>query len=182
LAVDSLRFHFQRLRGDCGLLRWGGHQFIDLRTLKPVGRFDADCHEMKEQFPFYDLMWEVDAEATAQHIRAFWNAHILDWGKLDMTRHGPYGLKLGWLWESEFAQAAPFFEGIGLTFWVAGADLVYAGSTLYRLGAETGALRWSLRLADQYVRARHPATGLGASQYSNRSGDGSRPTARSSVA
>lgn len=166
IAVDALRFHFERLRSDCGLLRWGGHQFIDLRTLKPVGRFDADCHEMKEQFPFYDLMWQVDAEATAKFIRAFWNAHVLDWGKLDMTRHGPYGLKRGRLWESEFAPAAPFFEGTGLTFWVAGADLVYAGATLHRLGSEPGALTWSLRLADQYVRARHPATGLGASQYS----------------
>jgi pectate lyase len=166
IAEDSLRFHFQRLQSECGLLRWGGHQFIDLRTLQPVGRFDADCHELKEQFPFYDLMWQVDPEATARFIRAFWNAHVLDWRKLDMSRHGQYGLKTGDLWQAEFAQPEPFFEGTGLTFWVAGGDLIYAGATLHRLRKERGALTWSLRLADQYVRARHPATGLGASQYS----------------
>jgi pectate lyase len=166
IAEDAIRFHFERLRSECGLLRWGGHQFINLRTLRPVGHFDADCHEMKEQFPFYDLMWQVDAEATARHIRAFWNAHVLDWRILDMTRHGQYGLKLGQLWESDFAPTEPFFEGDGLTFWLAGADLVHAGATLHRLSHEPGALQWSLRLANQYVRARHPVTLLGASQYS----------------
>lgn len=166
IAEDSLRFHFAKLQSECGLLRWGGHQFIDLRTLQPVGRFDADCHELKEQFPFYDLMWQVDPEATARFLRAFWNAHVLDWRRLDMSRHGQYGLKLGELWRSEFVQPEPFFEGTGLTFWVAGGDLIYAGATLHRLRTEPGALAWSLRLADQYVRARHPVTGLGASQYS----------------
>ena len=36
-AAATVRYHFEHLASPCGLLRWGGHQFIDLRTLNPVG-------------------------------------------------------------------------------------------------------------------------------------------------
>ncbi len=165
-AEEAISYHFDHLRSDCGLLRWGGHQIIDLRTLEPVGHFDANCHEFKNNFPFYELMWEVDNEATTEFLRAFWNAHILDWSMLDMNRHGRYGLEMGDLWGNEFTHPEPFFEGGGLTFKSAGSDLIYAGAMLYFLNEETQALNWSKLLAEQYVRARHPDTGLGAYQYS----------------
>lgn len=165
-AEAAIRYHFEHLASECGLLRWGGHQFLDLRTLEPVGRFDANCHELKHSLPYYELMWAVDPEATARYIRAFWNAHVLDWGTLDMNRHGKYGRQLGTLWDSKFEEPEPFFEGDGLTFINCGTDLIYAGAMLYHLGGEEGALEWSRRLAHQYVRARHPDTGLGVYQYS----------------
>ena len=165
-AKNSINYHFDNLQSDCGLLRWGGHQIIDLRTLEPVGHFDADCHEFKNNFPFYKLMWEVDDKATAKFLRAFWNAHIFDWSLLDMNRHGRYGLQMGNLWENEFARPDPFFEGRGLTFINAGSDLIYAGAMLYFLNDEKQALNWAKLLAKQYVRARHPDTGLGVYQYS----------------
>ncbi len=171
-ARDAIGYHFDNLRSDCGLLRWGGHQIIDLRTLKPVGHFDANCHEFKNNLPFYELMWEVDSKSTIEFLRAFWNAHILDWKKLDMNRHGRYGLDMGDLWDNEFIHPEPFFEARGLTFLNAGTDLIYAGGMLYILNSETGALKWAELLAEQYVRARHPDTGLGAFQYSKlQSGD-----------
>ncbi len=165
-ARDAISYHFNYLKSDCGLLRWGGHQIIDMNTLEPVGHFDANCHEFKNNFPFYDLMWEVDSQATADFLRAFWNAHIFDWSRLDMNRHGQYGLTMGNLWDNEFIQPEPFFEGDGLTFINAGSDLIYAGGILYFLNHETEALRWAKLLAEQFVRARHPDTGLGVYQYS----------------
>jgi pectate lyase len=68
--------------------------------------------------------------------------------------------------DHEFEQPEPFFEGQGLTFINCGSDLIYAGAILYRLTGDRGALAWSKRLAEQYVRARHPETGLGVYQYS----------------
>jgi pectate lyase len=161
----SIRYHFDHLLSECGLLYWGGHQIVDLRTLAPT-RIDANSHEFKNHFPYYELMWDVDSTATVKFLRALWNAHVLDWNRLGMSRHGGYGLKMGALWKSEFIQPEPFFEGRGLTFINAGSDLIYAGGMLYLLKGEEGALRWSKLLADQYVRARHPQTGLGAYQYS----------------
>lgn len=165
-AEEAFRYHFEHLVDDSGLLRWGGHQFIDLSTLQPAGRFDADCHEFKMSFPYYELMWRVNPEATAKFIRAFWNAHVINWGDLDMNRHGAYGRPLGDLWNSTYAHPDPYFEGKGLTFINCGTDLIYAGAMLYKLAGEAGAFEWAERLAHQYVRARHPVTSLGAYQYS----------------
>lgn len=165
-AKAAIRFHFEDLVSECGLLRWGGHQFIDLATLEPVGRFDANCHELKNSFPYYELMHRVDPEATARYLRAFWNAHIIDWERLDMNRHGSYGKALGALWEHTFEEPEPFFEADGLTFINCGTDLIYAGGMLYGFKGDEGALEWAQRLAHQYVRARHPDTGLGVYQYS----------------
>jgi len=165
-AEAAFRYHFEHLASDCGLLRWGGHQFVDLATLQPAGRFDANCHEFKMTFPYYELMWEVNSEAAAKFIRAFWNAHVLNWGNLDMNRHGAYGRPMGQLWNSTYEHPEPFFEGRGLTFLNCGTDLIYAGAMLYKLAGEEGAFEWAERLARQYVRARHPETGLGVYQYS----------------
>jgi len=168
-AEKSIRFHFDSLRSESGLLRWGGHQLIDLRTFKTVGhawRTNVHSHELKDVFPFYELMWDVDKEATATFIRAFWNAHVLNWETLEFNRHGGFGKKESKLWGSEFKQSEPFFEADGLTFLNTGSDLIYAGGMLYMLNGEEGSLRWSKLLAEQYVRARHPETGLGAYQFS----------------
>ncbi|MFW6279670.1 MAG: hypothetical protein ACOC2T_01435, partial [Planctomycetota bacterium] len=40
-AEDAVEYHFEHFQARSGLLRWGGHQFIDLRTLQPVGDFDC---------------------------------------------------------------------------------------------------------------------------------------------
>ncbi len=165
-AKEAIAHMFAHQRSESGLLYWGGHQFVDLETNTNIGKFDSNCHEFKHNFPFYELMWEVSPENTAEFIRAFWNAHILDWRRLDMNRHGQYSRPIGDLWDHEFEAPAPFFEGKGLTFINAGSDLIYAGGMLYLLGGEEGALTWAERLAQQYVRARHPETKLGVYQYS----------------
>jgi len=163
-AVEAVAYHFDHLRSPCGLLYWGGHRFVDLRTGRVVG--EQNSHELKFNLPYYELMWEVNPDATEQFLKAFWNAHVLDWGKLDMNRHGKYGKSMGDLWDNTFADPEPFFEGDGLTFLNCGSDLVYAGALLHQFTGDRGALAWSKRLAEQYVKARHPKTGLGVYQYS----------------
>ena len=58
-----------------------------------------------------------------------------------------------------------FRPSTGLSFLNTGNDLIYAAGLLYRYRGEAGALRWAKHLARQYVRARHPQTGLGAYQF-----------------
>jgi len=166
-AAAAVAFHFDQLASPCGLLRWGGHQFVDLRTKTPQGPFMGDVHEFKHTYPFYELLAEVRPEATARFVRAFWNAHVIDWATLDMSRHGHYGKPMGALWASRFDEPAAFFEGSGLTFVNCGSDLVFAAAALYRLSGDAGALAWAKRLDRSYVRARHPRTGLGVYQYSS---------------
>jgi formylglycine-generating enzyme required for sulfatase activity len=163
-AEETTRYMFEHHTDSQGLLYWGGHQFVDLKSMQ--NQFKGRPHELKNNFPFYEFFWEVNPEATKRLLRAMWNAHILDWNVLDLNRHGEYDRDMGRLWDHEFSQPDPFFEGIGLTFINAGTDMIQAAIALYGLAGEEGAREWGMRLYEQYVRARHPETGLGVYQYS----------------
>ncbi len=168
-AKAAIRYHFDKLADPGGLLQWGGHRFIDLKTLKTSGpAAKGMVHELKNALPYYDLMYEVNPAATVKYIKAFWNAHVLDWNDLYVGRHGKYGLPLGDVWSHSLVNLPPSRESTGLSFINAGDDLIYAAGTLYRLTGDAGALRWSKHLAYQYVAARHPQTGLGAYQFTQR--------------
>ncbi len=166
-AKAQISYYFDHLQDRSGLLIWGGHRFIDLKTLKnygPDGSADSP-HELKNAFPYYELMYEVNPEKTAAYIKAFWNAHVYDWHTLEISRHGEFGHPAGVDWTQRFDDPKPYFETKGLSFLDAGNDLIYSGATLYKLTGDKGALLWSKRLAQQYVKARNPKTGLGAYQY-----------------
>ncbi|MEX2603154.1 MAG: hypothetical protein WD361_03075, partial [Gracilimonas sp.] len=163
-AKETVRYMFANHTDSQGLLYWGGHQFVDLETME--NQFKDRPHELKNNYPFYEFMWEVDSVSTRKMLRAMWNAHILDWGKLDLNRHGEYNLEMGNLWNHEFHQPEPFFEGEGLTFINAGTDMIQSALSLYLLGNDEEAKTWGLRLYEQYIRARNPETNLGVYQYS----------------
>lgn len=165
-AKAGLKYHFEYLADESGLLQWGGHRFIDLLTLEPTGPGGKEmAHELKNVFPYYDLMYEVNPEATVKFIKAFWNAHLTDWSELYLSRHGQYGLKLGQIWDNAPLNRPPFRESPGLSFINAGSDLIYSAGTFYRLTGDQKALIWAKHLAWQYVAARHPLTGLGVYQF-----------------
>ncbi|MGY5958016.1 pectate lyase [Kosakonia sp. BK9b] len=166
LAQDNVRYYFQHYQDKSGLLLWGGHRFIDLNTLQPEGPSEKEqVHELKNAYPYYDLMFAVDKPATARFIRAFWNAHVYDWKILETSRHGEYGKAMGKLWASDFEQQPPFFATKGLSFLNAGNDLIYSASLLWQYEGEKGALIWARRLAEQYVLPRDKKTGLGVYQF-----------------
>ena len=164
-AVATTTHMFKHHQHEAGLLYWGGHQFIDLRTGKNHG-LDVSCHEFKNTFPFYEFLWDVDAAATGRFLHAFWHAHVIDWRTLDMNRHGNYSRLPASRWQEPTHAMPPFFEGSGLTFINAGTDLILAGAMLHLFGGDDEPLTWSLHLAERYVKARHPKTGLGTYQYS----------------
>ena len=163
-ATAAIRYAFDNLCSPNGLLYWGGHWCYDAATEKQVG--EAYRHELKCNYPYYDLMWEVDPKATRQFIKAFWNAHILDWSNLDMNRHGSYTKEMGNLWASTYKGGKVFFVGKGLTFVNTGSDLFYAAAMLHKFTDEQEPLVWAKRMAHRYVETRNRKTGLGGYQYS----------------
>lgn len=165
-AEDNVRYYFQHYQDKSGLLLWGGHRFVDLKTLQPEGPSEKEMvHELKNAYPYYDLMFAVDKPATANFIRGFWNAHVYDWKIMETSRHGEYGKAMGKLWQSDFEQQPPFFATKGLSFLNAGNDLIYSASLLYQYDGDKGALTWAKRLAEQYVLPRDKKTGLGVYQF-----------------
>ncbi len=169
-AVEATRYAIEHARHPCGLLFWGGHAAMDLATDQPVGEGRTDGiagrHELKSHYPFYELMWEVDRNATRRFVESFWNNHVLRWDILDMNRHGGYGLVPARPWEHAYVGGPVPFAGKGLTFLNTGSDMFYAGAVLYQLGGDKDALVWAKRLAQRYADARDPRTGLGADNYS----------------
>ncbi len=166
-AKSAIKYHFDNLQDKSGLLQMGGHWFIDLKTLEGDGPSDkGGVHELKNSFPYYELMFEVDKEKTAKYIKAVWNAHVYNWKTLEISRHGKYGLEVGDIWKNEYEEyKEPFFQTSGLSFMNAGNDMIYAAAMLYYYTKDEGALLWCKRLAKQYVKARNPKTGLGGYQF-----------------
>jgi pectate lyase len=170
-AKDAVRACFAQARDPGDLLYWGGHWAYDLIGGEPFGM--DSFHELKTHYPFYELMWSVDPGATRSFIEAFWDRHILDWGNLDMNRHGEYGPRppAAPPWSHSRDLAPVFFVGRGLSFKNTGSDLSYAAALLGRLTGEPGPHRWALAMAQRYVDTRDPHSGLGGYQYSQIAGD-----------
>jgi len=166
-AKSAIKYHFDNLQDSSGLLQMGGHWFIDLETLEGIGPSDkGGVHELKNSFPYYELMFEVDKEKTAKYIKAVWNAHVYNWRTLEISRHGRYGLEVGDVWNKEYeGYDKPFFQTSGLSFMNAGNDMIYAAAMLNYYLKDEYALVWSKRLAKQYVGARNKKTGLGGYQF-----------------
>jgi ankyrin repeat protein len=164
-AVEAIKYAFENLRSPNGLLYWGGHAAYDAGADKTCGR---DVHELKEFYPYYELMWEVNPQATKQFIEAFWSGHVLDWSNLDFDRHC-YGMDqvLAKPWDYEYMGGPVFFKGKGgLSFGNTGSDLCYAAALLTKLSGDTKSLIWSKRLAHRYVEARNPQTGINPGVFS----------------
>jgi len=169
-AVDATRYALDHLRHENGLLYWGGHAAWDLATDQPVGEGRtngiAGKHEFKSNYPFYELMWEIDKDATRTFIEGFWASHILRWDILDMNRHGTYLAIPAGMWDQPYIGGPVPFAGKGLTFFLTGSDLFYAAAMLHKLDGDQRPLVWAKRMAQRYADVRHPVTGLGADNYS----------------
>jgi len=168
-AVDAMKYSFENLRTPNGLLYWGGHSAYDAAADKPCGR---DVHELKEFYPYYELMWEVDPHATRQFIEAFWSGHVLDWSNLDFNRHCSLGTQaLPKAWDYEYEGGPVFFTSKGgLSFCNTGSDLCYAGVLLNLFSRDEKPLLWSKRLACRYVEARNPRTNISPYVFSGDTG------------
>ncbi|MGI5899466.1 MAG: pectate lyase [Christensenellales bacterium] len=159
-------YHFDNLLLDTGLFQWGGHYYIDLLTLKPNGE-KGMVHELKNDFPFYSLMFESRGEKAEVFVKAFWNAHVYDFKDFEMGRHGkPSEEGIEGIWEREFGDPPPFQERAGLSFINTGNDLMLAAVKLFEKTGDEGAVLWGSRLYSMYVKCRHPKTGLGVYQFS----------------
>jgi pectate lyase len=80
-ATNMLQYYFAHFQDTSGLLQWGGHKFVDLKSLSPVGPSDKDLvHELKNAYPFYDFWYEVNPESTVRFIKLF-GMHMFITGK-----------------------------------------------------------------------------------------------------
>ncbi|MHC4464267.1 MAG: ankyrin repeat domain-containing protein [Planctomycetota bacterium] len=166
-AMKAIEYAFENLRIANGLLYWGNWLAYDAQTDDVCRVFHG--HILKHNYPYYELMWKVNPEATEQFIESFWSAHIVDWSNLDMNRIGSITEPLEKAWEHNYEGGPVFFKSklpYGLSFHNTGSDLYYAGSLLHKLSGATEPLVWSKRLARRYVETRDPKVGISGQLYS----------------
>lgn len=168
-AVQAIRYAFEHLLTPNGLLYWGHAAAYDASADKVRGQ----THCLKLDYPYYELMWQVDPATTKRLVEAFWSAHIIDWSNLDMKRSAPINQPLEEPWAHEYKGGAVFFESApagGLSFSSTGSALAYAGAILHRLTNNEEPLVWSKRLAHRYVETRDLRTGISAHVYNRAPG------------
>ncbi len=160
-ATEAIAYAFKNLRERHGLLWWGGHRAYDAAGEHRVS--ENEQHELKYHMPYYELMWQVDKDATKRFIECFWAGHIYDWATLNMNRHGRDKDPAG-VWDHKYKGGKVPFDG-ALSFLNTGTDLIYSAGLLCHFTGDDKPLVWAKRLARRYVDVQHPKTGLGGYQY-----------------
>ena len=166
-AMDAIRYAFDNVRTPSGLFYWGHITAYD--ALGDTPRGNTSRESIKLHYPYYELMWEVDPEATKRLIEALWCAHVMDWSNLDFNRTGITTANLEEPWNHEYKGGTTFFKSKygGGGFSITGSSLVHAGTTLYRLSRQGQPLVWSKRLAKRFIDTRHAKTGIAHGLYNN---------------
>ncbi|MHC4630959.1 MAG: ankyrin repeat domain-containing protein [Planctomycetota bacterium] len=167
-ATDAIKYAFDHLRNLNGLFYWGHITAYD--ALGDTPRGDTSLESIKLHYPYYELMWKVDPDATKKLIEALWCAHVMDWSNLDFNRNGLTTANLEEPWNHEYDKEHPtFFKSKygGGGFISTASSLIQAGTTLYRLSSQEQPLVWSKRLAKRFIDTRHPRTGISAFIYND---------------
>jgi len=176
-AVSILTEFIDNYQNVNGLFHWGGHRAINLDNLE-VQSFEGPNgpHELKNMMPYYELMMEVNEEATIRFMKQLWTAHFY-WATTDMNRHGSYSTAFD---INVFGQEIPNhvieFDEDGmpiipadspglLPFVNPATDLAYAAFTLSNHTGDPIPSDWANYLMSQYNRASHPVTGMTVYQY-----------------
>ncbi|MFC1652086.1 ankyrin repeat domain-containing protein [Planctomycetota bacterium] len=170
-AMQAIQCAFENLRAPNGLFYWGNMVAYD--ALAETIRGKTTHHTIKMHYPYYELMWAVDPDATRRFIEAFWIAHIRDWSNLDMNRIGKLDMAdfTAKPWDHVYDSNGPVFyksPSGSIGFLTTGSSLIHAGVTLYGLSKKEEPLIWSKRLAKRYVATRHPNTGISYEAYNTR--------------
>lgn len=161
---ESIRYYFEHYQTKSGMLHMGHHRFVDLKTED----YDGDDwppgsrgHEMKMDFPYYELFWETDPQATRTMLTGHWSSHIKNWDNMDFTRHGYYHKTLDeGVWDRPVGEPVRGIVSGDLTFFGSGCDILWAGGKLCQLGGDDRPRIWTQRLLARYIDSAHPKTGI----------------------
>jgi len=167
-AIDAIKYAFDHLRNPNGLFYWGHATAYDALGDTPYG--DTSLESIKLHYPYYELMWKVDPDATKKLIESLWCVHVMDWSNLDFNRIGSTVANLEDPWDHEYDNNYPtFFKSKygGGGFFFTASSLIQAGTSLHGLSCQELTLVWSKRLAKRFVDTRHPRTGISAFIYND---------------
>lgn len=146
------------------MLQWGGHMAINMKDYsveKSMG-----MHELKDHYPLFDVMYEIDPLKTERYVKGIWKSHVKYPDTLEFSRHynmsGTHNTQeLDNIWntiQNSFNKnTEPYFEGHSglITFITAANDYIYAAAELFSLNGDEKALACALDMQNMYHKGRH---------------------------
>jgi pectate lyase len=169
----AIQYNFDHHQNESGLLPMGHHRFIELKRDTYHGDLGkGGCpHELKMNFLYYPIFFDVNPAATSRMVQGIWNSHIRNWENLDFNRHAGYGKKLeDDVWDHEYPED---FMGIpegALSFYDTACDMIVSAGNLTLHTGDKRPLLWAERLLRRYTSNAHPVTKLPPYQHTQ-SGD-----------
>lgn len=166
-----------------GLVYWGSHKAIDLRTGRRTGDASTGIgifHEIELKDMYLTPFYETDEEKTAKMVRDIWMGHVTDWSNLMFNRHGNYNQShnkaLTWddlsQYDDLYYEKDAFVRDYdGCTFLIAASEYISAAVELYERTGDEKALIWAKRMADRYANLADKKTGIMPSLYATPYGD-----------
>ena len=186
-AYELYRYTLEHDISDNGLLYWGSHRAIDLRTgeatpndaVLGIGRY----HEIEEKDMYFTPFYEIDPEKTAEIVRTIWMGHILEeqdenknpigWLTLNFNRHANYTKEINedlkkktWdnvdAYDDNYYLNDPFYrvKAGGSPFFLAASEYISAAVELYERQNDETALLWAKRLAYRFANLADKKTGV----------------------
>ena len=186
-AYEIYRYTLEHDVSDNGLIYWGSHRAVDLRTgeatpndvVLGIGRY----HEIEEKDMYFTPFYEIDPEMTAQLVRNIWMGHILEeqdanknplgWKTLNFNRHANYTKeideslqKMTWdnvdAYNEDYYLDDPFYrvKAGGSPFFLAASEYISAAVELYERQNDEKALLWAKRLAYRFANLADKKTGV----------------------
>lgn len=165
-AYQEIDYMTTNMVGASGLLYWGGHTSIDLKTMKPfAGPGEDVVHELKFHLPDYDFLFNRNPEFFKSATENHWRVHIKNWDRLEMNRHGPYYKSKyeGTVWSEDppiESDSIYDYKTRSLTFICSGTELIMSAIENYLHTGNERALLWGMTLQRKYENASNPKTGL----------------------
>lgn len=169
-VYDAYRYYMQNcLYNENGLIAWGGHEAFNMETYQIWD--ELDTHELKDHYPLFDVMYDIDPDITERYIKAVWKGHVHNTENLEFSRHFTITKTLDPDETDQiFAQIQgktgsgafnkdlqPFYaasEGL-ITFITAANDFIAAAGELYALNGDENALQSAIDLQNMYLKGRH---------------------------
>ena len=125
-----------------GMFWWGGHRCYDVFTdekVEPNYGYEQP-HETAIKYPNWELLWQVDPEATHRELEGIWEWHINDKQTGEHDRHN--------------------FGESGAPFAMNGGLFLYSMAFLYAKTGDQTYLDRAELIADYHWQARNPETNL----------------------
>ena len=146
---------------ESGVLHWGGHGYVDLKTGNRYG-MKGVVHEIEDVFPYWELLRAADPDRGEKLMKGIWEANIKDWHALHYNRHGDFTKKVDHAntWNRFWDGYKDPDISVDLSFISVALDLAYAAYSLGYQKQEEAPRIWAERLLNLIIKQRDPGTGI----------------------